>query len=104
MIPAGYKYGIFAALLALAAFGGWKVHDWYTGDKVKDALERAITQANEIAEQDAEILNAGLQSEEKVRTVYIEVHNEASKTELCTNGGNDFLGLFNNAIGAANTE
>ena len=104
MIPAHIKYGIFAALLALAAFGGWKVHDWYTGDQVKDALQRAIAQANELAEQDAELLTEGLEKEESIRTVFIEVHNEASKTELCANNGTDFLGVFNRAVGAANSD
>lgn len=99
-----FKLGIFIALITFAAYGGWKTHAWYTGAQVKDALEHAIEQANERAEQDAEILMGGLQEEESVRTVFVEVKNEASGTELCTDGGNDFLGVFNNAVGAANPE
>lgn len=98
------KYGIFVVLLALAAFGGWKAHDWYTGDQTRSHLERAIDQFNKQAEEDAELLAAGIKTEEVVRTEFIEVKDEASKTELCADGGNGFLGVFNTAVGAANTE
>jgi len=96
------KFYILVGLMASVAFGSWMARGWYEDGKVKTALEAQKSEYEFQAAIDAEALTAALNKEEKVRIVYRSIKNEAVKTELCSNGGTDFLRLFNRGAAAAN--
>lgn len=94
-------YFIIAAVLAVAV-GSWSARGWYEDGKVVTALEKQKKAYEAQAEKDAAALTEALNKEENVRKAYRSLQNEANKISLCTDGGNDFLRLFNRGSVAAN--
>jgi len=94
-------YFIIAALLSIV-IGTWKVRGWYEADLHKDALLEQKKQYEKQARVDAVGLAGALKKERAARRLYRGLRDEANKTELCTNGGNDFLRLFNRGANNAN--
>ena len=91
------------AFIAAVAMGSWSARGWYEDGKVVTALEKQKEAYEEQAEKDAVALTSALNKEQAVRLKYRSLQDEANKISLCTNGGNDFLGLFNRSAAAANT-
>ena len=94
-------YFIIAGIFAVA-IGSWSARGWYEDGKIVDALERQKKQYEKQADADAKSLEAALTEQEDLRVLYEDLKNDASKISLCTNGGNDFLRLFNRSAIAAN--
>lgn len=97
------KVYIFIGLLIGSMFGGWLVRGWYEGDKTKSAIEYAVEQANKQAKKDLIKALQAQQVSQALKKNFNQVKQDAQKTSLCSNGGRDFLGLFNKASRAANT-
>lgn len=98
-----YKIYFILIVIVSVAVGSWSARGWYEDGKVVTALEKQKAEYEKQAEKDAAALTHALEKEEKVRIVYRSIQNEANKTDLCSNGGNDFLRLFNRGATAANT-
>ena len=96
-------YFIIAAVLAVA-IGSWSARGWYEDGKVVSALEKQKKEYEKQATKDADALALALDKEQDVRDKYRSLQSEANKVKLCTNGGNDFLGLFNRSTVAANSK
>lgn len=94
LIPAPYRLiATIGAVAALALFlyasgytnGSKRTADRYEAAKV-EAIQRAITQAQEIAKQDAEIVSGNVQTgqaiRERTRTIRIKEKNHATANPL----------------------
>lgn len=96
-------YFIIVAVIAVA-IGSWSARGWYEDGKVVSALNIQKSEFEAQAEHDAKILSEALIEQEAIRTAYEELKNDANKIALCTNGGNDFLRLFNRGAIEANSK
>lgn len=94
-------YFIIAAILGAGA-GCWSARGWYEDGKIVEALETQKKEYEKQAEKDAKSLTAALTEQESLRNAYEGIKYEANKVKLCTNGGVDFLRLFNRGAVAAN--
>ena len=101
MIAQFKMYFIIGAILTVA-IGSWSARGWYEDGKVVTALEIQKKEYEQQATKDAKSLMAALTEQEELRNAYEGMKNEATKTKLCTNGGTDFLRLFNRGAVAAN--
>lgn len=96
-------YFIIAAVISVA-IGSWSARGWYEDGKVVTALETQKKEFEKQAAKDAESLMAALIEQENLRNAYEGIKHDAEKTKLCTNGGADFLRLFNRGAVAANSK
>lgn len=94
-------YFIIGAILAIAV-GSWSARGWYEDGKVVTALKTQKKKYEKQAAKDAASLMAALTEQERMRSEFEEIKDEASKVKLCTNDGRDFLRLFNRGAAAAN--
>ena len=67
--------------------------------KLKEALEKAIKDSNERAEDDAEILGVSILKLNKLRDDYEDLKIKASNTTICKP---DFIELYNESIRKTN--
>lgn len=95
-------YFLIGAVLAVA-IGSWSARGWYEDGKVVTALELQKKAFELQQDKDAVALASALDKEANIRLAYRSLHEQANKTKLCTNGGNDFLRVFNRGAIAANT-
>lgn len=100
------KFKIYFLLTAFltVTVGTWKVRGWYEDGKVVTALKKQKKEYETQAELDAKALELALGKQEALRNAYEGLKHEASKTKLCSNGGRDFLRLFNRSATAANAK
>jgi len=96
-------YFIIGAILA-AAIGSWSARGWYEDGKIVDALKTQKEEHEKQAVIDAEALRVALGNESSLRLKYRSLKNEASKVTICSNGGVDFLRVFNRSAVAANAK
>jgi len=87
------------------AIGGWSVRGWYEDSLDKDHLNNAIKQANKLAREDAEIFRDSTEVITVIEKKFIEVEREAVEmSDICVDGGDEFIKLYNSSIKAGNTE
>ena len=97
-----FKIYFIIAILSSIVIGTWKVRGWYEDGKIVTALKQQREEYETQAEIDAIALMKALKKQEALRNAYEGLKHEASKTKLCSNGGTDFLRLFNRSAAAAN--
>jgi len=99
---AKFKVYFIVAVLLGTVIGTWKVRGWYEDGKMVDALLTQKEEFEKLAMLDASALTRSLMKQEALRDAYEGLKSEANKTKLCSNGGNDFLRLFNRSAITAN--
>jgi hypothetical protein len=97
-----FKIYIIITILLSTVVGTWKVRGWYEDGKVVTALKKQKKEYEEQADIDAKALIKALEKQEALRNAYEGLKHEAGKTKLCSDGGRDFLRLFNRSATAAN--
>lgn len=109
------KLYVYAGALAVVlSFAYWYSERQYdagysaaTAKYVTQALEhteRAIEQQRALFAQEREVLEEGFRVERVIRTEIREVENAHVETPGCDALGPEWLGLYNRAVRAANTE
>jgi hypothetical protein len=93
---------VVSICLALLA-AGWFTRGWYEDGKQKDAIERAIKEANRQHEEDMEIMRDHVEIERVIEVRYevIERTIPMVVTPECDDLGPDWTRVFNDAVRAA---
>lgn len=96
---------IMAIVSILVGLGGWSVRGWYEDSLDKTHLDNAIRQANALAREDAEIFRDSTEVITRIELKYIEVEREAAEiSDICADGGDDFISLYNKSVQAGSIE
>lgn len=100
-VPARY---IVIGAVSIAIFaGGWFVRGWHEEGKQKDAIERAIKEANKQHEQDMGIMRDHVELERVIEVRYetITEYIPMVETPDCDDLSPDWVRVFNDAIRAS---
>lgn len=99
-----YIAGI-AAIIGAAAFvydAGYDARDKEAIIEKAEAVQNAIKQAEEQRKKDLDLAEESAKVEIKTRTVYKTIYKEAENVQSnCSDVGNDFIRVYNDAIKAA---
>jgi len=99
-----FKIYFIIAILLSTVIGTWTIRGWYEDGKIVTALKTQKKDFEALARIDEDALAESLDKQEALRNAYEDLKHEADKTELCSNGGNDFHRLFNRSAIAGNAK
>lgn len=93
--------GISAVLAGGVTY--WATSNYYQAQEAK-AVKAALEEANRVYQADIEAMQDSAETVEVLRTVikYVDRKAENVETPECTDLGDDFVGLLNRSIEAAN--
>ena len=102
VIPMQIKAAIVAVVLASAFLGGWWVNGWRWEAKLADAQQKAETERIELAQDNADIIEAEAENAVKIiyktKTIYKEVARIAGPAQCIDDERVRFVANWNEII------